>query len=275
MATTSEIKARYKFLAKQNHPDKAGDTLIMSEINKAYSILSDPKKRFEYNAMLSRSKETIHSNTSTTGASRSRQTATFARNSTDPPSPAHPDETVPLTFHPFRSVGFVAIFILGLTLLGLLGLVRENNSTTPLDTSGTSNNSPSVALPQSSNAPPTKSPAVSPVQSPSSNASGTTSNSLYGFGSGLVSGAQHFFKDGKTVVGDCTTAGSQILQTESKLEAQISSTEAELSTLSNYRKIHVWWESSSDPSSAYTQLEQQLNEYKSELSTSESSAESC
>jgi|GEM_PF-6334927 len=47
-ATTSQIKARYQVLAKKFHPDHSGDDSIMSLINEAYAILSDPQKRHKY-----------------------------------------------------------------------------------------------------------------------------------------------------------------------------------------------------------------------------------
>lgn len=53
-ATDKEIKASYRKLAKQHHPDAAGDdpakTRKMYEIQEAYDVLSDPGKRAEYDA---------------------------------------------------------------------------------------------------------------------------------------------------------------------------------------------------------------------------------
>lgn len=48
-ASSSEIKSRYKELAKIHHPDMKGDAKKMVVINKAYGVLSDPKKRYDYN----------------------------------------------------------------------------------------------------------------------------------------------------------------------------------------------------------------------------------
>ena len=47
-ATTEEIKSAYKKLAKQYHPDHGGDAEKFKEINEAHSVLSDDKKRAEY-----------------------------------------------------------------------------------------------------------------------------------------------------------------------------------------------------------------------------------
>jgi DnaJ-class molecular chaperone len=38
--TIEEVKAEYKKLAKQYHPDLGGDTATMQEINKAYAFAS-------------------------------------------------------------------------------------------------------------------------------------------------------------------------------------------------------------------------------------------
>jgi curved DNA-binding protein CbpA len=44
-ATTEDIKAKYKQLANIHHPDKGGDEETFKTINLAYTILSDPIKR--------------------------------------------------------------------------------------------------------------------------------------------------------------------------------------------------------------------------------------
>ena len=51
-ATTSQIKARYQYLAKKYHPDHNGNDKAMMLINKAYEILSSPRSRFLYNNSL-------------------------------------------------------------------------------------------------------------------------------------------------------------------------------------------------------------------------------
>lgn len=48
-ATPAEIKAAYRRLAAENHPDrKQGDKEKMTDINRAYMILRDPEKRTRY-----------------------------------------------------------------------------------------------------------------------------------------------------------------------------------------------------------------------------------
>lgn len=55
-ATLEQIKDAYKNLAKQNHPDKAGNenTAKMQQINEAFEILSDSKKRRQYDQIRAR-----------------------------------------------------------------------------------------------------------------------------------------------------------------------------------------------------------------------------
>ena len=47
-ATLEEIKASYRALSKENHPDKGGDQEKQTRINEAYTILSDPEKKAFY-----------------------------------------------------------------------------------------------------------------------------------------------------------------------------------------------------------------------------------
>ena len=47
-ASPEEIKAAFKKLAMTHHPDRGGDQKKFQEINEAYSVLSDPEKRMEY-----------------------------------------------------------------------------------------------------------------------------------------------------------------------------------------------------------------------------------
>jgi len=49
-ASSDELKRAYKKLAIQHHPDKGGDEEIFKKISNAYSILSDDKKKAEYDS---------------------------------------------------------------------------------------------------------------------------------------------------------------------------------------------------------------------------------
>lgn len=51
-ATEAEIKAAYRSLMKQHHPDTGGQTDATQEINQAYAVLGDPEKRRAYDATI-------------------------------------------------------------------------------------------------------------------------------------------------------------------------------------------------------------------------------
>lgn len=54
-ATTDEIKKAYRLLAMRHHPDRSahsGSEMRFNAIKTAYELLSDPKKRAEYNQSL-------------------------------------------------------------------------------------------------------------------------------------------------------------------------------------------------------------------------------
>lgn len=58
VASSSEIKIRYKALALKFHPDKESSSIAkeaMVSINNAYEVLSDPKRRIAYDLGLKRS----------------------------------------------------------------------------------------------------------------------------------------------------------------------------------------------------------------------------
>jgi DnaJ-class molecular chaperone len=47
-ASTDEIKSAYKKLALKNHPDRGGNKDTFQKIQQAYEVLSDDKRRSEY-----------------------------------------------------------------------------------------------------------------------------------------------------------------------------------------------------------------------------------
>ncbi len=47
-ANEADIKSAFRRLAHQHHPDKGGDQVKFKEINEAYQVLSDTKKRAQY-----------------------------------------------------------------------------------------------------------------------------------------------------------------------------------------------------------------------------------
>ena len=47
-ASQAEIKKTFRTQAKKHHPDKGGDAAAFKKINEAYEVLSDEKKREQY-----------------------------------------------------------------------------------------------------------------------------------------------------------------------------------------------------------------------------------
>ena len=47
-ANKDELKKAFYKLAAKHHPDKGGDEAKFKEVNEAYQVLSDEKKRKEY-----------------------------------------------------------------------------------------------------------------------------------------------------------------------------------------------------------------------------------
>lgn len=274
IATTSEIKSRYKFLAKKYHPDYSGDTATMSQINKAYSILSNPRLRFEYNQSLKAS----HHQPSYFNSAMDYSTA-----GTQPVQKQTPRSHAPLIFHPFRSVGIIVFLVIGLTLLGLLGLVRDIG-TMPLDTSGSASTAGSQSVPQSTHS--SGQAAVKPknVLAPSNQSSLNTSTPLTNKKSGMnvfgttVAHIQQDFKTEKAQVQSCESAVSQFSQSVLGIENQINIaqkqlmnlTEGESDTINNLPEA-----GQSDYTAQIIQLEQHLQQYNAELSALNASHEMC
>lgn len=56
-ASSAQIKASYKLLAKKFHPDvNGGDSQQMAKLNEAYRLLSNPHERFKYDKTLEKPK---------------------------------------------------------------------------------------------------------------------------------------------------------------------------------------------------------------------------
>ena len=47
-ASKDDVKRAFRKLAHEHHPDKGGDEAKFKEINEAYQVLSDEKKRSQY-----------------------------------------------------------------------------------------------------------------------------------------------------------------------------------------------------------------------------------
>lgn len=49
-ASAAEIKAAYRRLSRQVHPDRGGSEPLFRAVNEAYAVLSDPSRRGDYDA---------------------------------------------------------------------------------------------------------------------------------------------------------------------------------------------------------------------------------
>lgn len=52
LAAQSDVHARYKQAALENHPDKGGDTAKFADITLAYSVIGKPATRAKYDSEL-------------------------------------------------------------------------------------------------------------------------------------------------------------------------------------------------------------------------------
>lgn len=53
-SSPDEIKSAFRKLAMTHHPDRGGDAVLFDAVQSAYSTLSDPVKRMEYDSSLKR-----------------------------------------------------------------------------------------------------------------------------------------------------------------------------------------------------------------------------
>lgn len=122
-ASASEIRTAYHKLAKEFHPDtsEGGDDKIR-ELNTAYSILSHPKKRKEYDSSLYLAEKTIQTEFK---RKRPKRTSGGARRKTDPKETVfQPGDASPLD-HSLakRSAFYSALF--GGIITGIGGLTSD------------------------------------------------------------------------------------------------------------------------------------------------------
>ncbi len=124
-ASTSQIKAQYKLLAKKHHPDVSGDTEVMSQINLAYNVLSDPKRRFTYDKSLALEDFDEVS-------SRSKEAPRRAPQASSQPSPI-PAKDPFHTFVEARRMSLFGMFAFGAAALGVglfifIGILHASNT---------------------------------------------------------------------------------------------------------------------------------------------------
>jgi curved DNA-binding protein CbpA len=135
-ANSAEIKARYRALSKQHHPDVGGNQAEMSRINHAYSVLSDRFKRAIYDAERRRQLQLVAARPATRTAPAAAQTTT----ATSRPAPRNSASYGPITtkrsrWWPKIAVAFASIVIIAGMLLHLP--IAEAISPAP-DTANTS-----------------------------------------------------------------------------------------------------------------------------------------
>lgn len=134
-ANASQIKARYQSLAKMFHPDHNGDDSVMSLINEAYQVLSDPQKRYNYDHANDQPKTSASSHQSYTRPNQTNYSHTTNQtytNTTQPKVKARP-----------KRKNNAAGSIVSLIILGILWLVFANHSSS--NSTNSSNTTPAQA----------------------------------------------------------------------------------------------------------------------------------
>jgi DnaJ-like protein len=105
-ASTAEIRAAYRALARRHHPDRSpADAGAMAAINEAYRVLGEPARRAVYDATLRGTGSAAISSAGRADATRS-------------PIPTMPPPPLPDARYPWKLV--IAMFVLGAVVV-LLG----------------------------------------------------------------------------------------------------------------------------------------------------------
>jgi curved DNA-binding protein CbpA len=257
-ASTSEIKARYKTLAKSYHPDRKGSTARMSQINAAYSVLANPKLRYEYLRKLNPVDNFSAPLSPDTASSQNPKTAL----NKNPKPPA-------VLFNPFRSVSYGAIILIIVILVGLMGLFRQSKTAiSPSASSASLGAAGGSAAASGSTNPAPQTEAGSPVSTNQQTSTNIAAQAVT-FGSNIISNAQRAFERGKTTLRTCEVERAQIAQEITNLRAEMQATQNLMSGIS--------WdhESISKSDAEYNQLEQQLLEYRTQLANLQATAVMC
>jgi curved DNA-binding protein CbpA len=261
VATTSEIKARYKQLAKRYHPDHEGDTATMSRINQAYQVLADPRLRFEYNKTVFAHQETPLK--AKPASQNIQQNKTSYQ--TDYPRNQIPRRR-PLSSLIFSPIGAVIMLLL-ITIV--LSVVHETGSkgTVTLDTSG-SPNSASAAVGNSAQSP-TSTTSVSSLGTVNQSA-GSAINNNYS-----LTGPSQPTASGGVNAPSCLNQVSTNYQQASQLEREITITEMRLSRLASGQGFGGDYISNGATSRYYDNLYSKLQTYESELDNTGSTNANC
>ena len=104
-APPERIRAAYRELARQHHPDRASGPLdAMAEVNEAYRVLSDPARRFEYD-------RSIRAHGSAAGTSSAGGARAGAVDDPPRPPPVAPSRLIPAgpARVPWKLMGVMAV----------------------------------------------------------------------------------------------------------------------------------------------------------------------